>query len=323
MSLVVGHLLVVSLRSAVLLFVQDLGVSRRGSARTTEAYGRDLRQLADFAQERTGGDPPLDEVDVYLLRGFLATFARKTTAATVARKVSAIRAFFRFAEKRALVRENPAARLESPRVGRPLPTFLGVDAAKDVVEAPDLETPTGVRDRAILELLYGCGLRVSELAGLTLGSFEATHGVTMARVRGKGDKERRVPLGPPSASALRAWLDVRAAFVTTKRKPDAPPRELPNTVFLSSRGAPLGVRRIQDIVQKYGSEGAGRADLFPHALRHSCATHMLEGGANLRAIQEMLGHASLSTTQRYTHVSVEGMLRVYESAHPLAKAAAE
>jgi integrase/recombinase XerC len=314
---------VVSLRSAVLLFVQDLGVSRRGSARTVEAYGRDLRQLADFALERTGHDPPLDEVDVYLLRGFLATFARTTTPATVARKVSAIRAFFRFGEKRALVRENPAARLESPRAGRPLPTFLGVDAAKDVVEAPDLETPTGVRDRAILELLYGCGLRVSELAGLTLGSFETSDRVTMARVRGKGDKERRVPLGPPAEAALRAWLDLRASFPTKKAAKDAAPPKLPAALFLSSRGAALGVRRIQDIVHQYGALGAGRADLFPHALRHSCATHMLEGGANLRAIQEMLGHASLSTTQRYTHVSVEGMLRVYENAHPLAKAAAE
>jgi integrase/recombinase XerC len=314
---------VVSLRSAVLLFVQDLGVSRRGSARTTEAYGRDLRQLSDFALERKGDDPPLDEVDVYLLRGFLATFARTATPATVARKVSAIRAFFRFAEKRALVRENPAARLESPRVGRPLPTFLGVDAAKDVVEAPDLETPTGIRDRAILEILYGCGLRVSELAGLTLASFETTQQTTMARVRGKGDKERRVPLGPPAEAALRAWLKIRDTFSIKKQDKNGAAKPLPAAVFLSSRGAALGVRRIQDVVHQYGALGAGRADLFPHALRHSCATHMLEGGANLRAIQEMLGHASLSTTQRYTHVSVEGMLRVYENAHPLAKAAAE
>lgn len=307
-----------SLRAAVAQFVVDLGTSRRGSARTAEAYERDLRQLCDFALERTGADPDLGDVDVFLLRGFLGSLSRKVEPPTIARKISAIRALFRFLEKRGTLVDNPAALLESPKVRRPLPTFLGVDAAKDVVEAPDVDLAAGVRDRALLELLYGGGLRVSELASATLASFDPDSG--QIRVRGKGDKERLVPLGPPAIAALQAWLAIRANFGLTKspRRPAAP-RPVTDALFLSQRGAPLGVRRIQDLVHLYGALGAGRADLHPHALRHTCATHMLEGGAHLRAIQELLGHASLSTTQRYTHVSVEGMLRVYEGAHPLAK----
>ena len=311
-----------TLRAAVALFVVDLGTSRRGSPRTAEAYERDLRQLCDFALERTGGDPEAGDVDVFLLRGFLGSLSRKVEPPTIARKISAIRALFRFLEKRGVLTENPAALLESPRVRRPLPTFLGVDAAKDVVEAPDTDVAAGMRDRAILELLYGGGLRVSELASATLGSFDLDSG--QIRVRGKGDKERLVPLGPPAIAALEAWLAIRAGFGqgSAPRRSTAP-RLVTDALFLGQRGTALGVRRIQDLVHAYGALGAGRADLHPHALRHTCATHMLEGGANLRAIQELLGHASLSTTQRYTHVSVEGMLRVYESAHPLAKARAK
>jgi integrase/recombinase XerC len=278
-----------------------------------------LTQLADFALERTGAEPPLGDVDVFLLRGFLASLSRKVEPATIARKISAIRALFRFAQKRGLLTENPAALLESPRVRRPLPTFLGVDAAKDVVEAPDTDVASGVRDRAVLELLYGGGLRVSELANATLASLDLDSG--QIRVRGKGDKERLVPLGPPAIDALRAWLAIRGSFAASSAKSEAAKKPC-EAIFLGRRGTALGVRRIQDLVHAYGALGAGRADLFPHALRHTCATHMLEGGAHLRAIQELLGHASLSTTQRYTHVSVEGMLRVYESAHPLARAKA-
>lgn len=300
------------LSQAVALFVDDLDISRRGGPRTVAAYGRDLRQLAAFALDRTGADPALSDVDVYLLRGFLGSLGRTVSSATIARKISAVRTFFRFLERRALVRENPAALLEAPRVPRPLPTFLGVDAAKAVVEAPT-DDESGTRDRALLEVLYGSGLRVSELAGSRLEDLDLDVG--QIRVRGKGSKERLVPLGPPALAALRAWLSCRPGFLVEGRPTDA--------VFLGKRGTPLGVRRIQDLVHAYGALGAGRADLHPHALRHTCATHLLEGGAHLRAIQELLGHASLSTTQRYTHVSVEAMLRVYESAHPLSKVAAE
>jgi integrase/recombinase XerC len=275
------------------------------------SYRRDLEQLLAFARERLADDAPgAADLDLFVLRGFLGRLARTHQAASVARKVAAIRSFFRFLERRGEIAKNPAALLESPRVRRPLPTFLGVDAAREVMESPDESEDDGVRDRALLELLYGCGLRVSELAGLSLDDLDLTVGEV--RVLGKGKKERLVPMGPPAVDAVRAWLARRDLFAARAKRPT-------RAVFLGRRGSALGVRRIQTLVHRYGQAGAGRADLHPHALRHTCATHMLEGGANLRAIQEMLGHASLSTTQRYTHVSLEGVLRVYEAAHPLAK----
>ncbi|MEO8874813.1 MAG: tyrosine-type recombinase/integrase, partial [Polyangiaceae bacterium] len=208
-------------------------------------------------------------------------------------------------------KKNPASEIASPKVRRPLPTFLSVDAAKEVVETPELATAIGKRDRAILELLYGSGLRVSELAGISLSDMDLDS--ASARVRGKGNKERIVPLGGKCVDAIRSYLTERFTFVHPKRGTlDA------SALFVTTRGSRIGVRAIQTLVQQYGALGAGRADLHPHALRHTCATHLLDGGADLRAIQELLGHASLSTTQRYTHVSTEHLMKVYDSAHPLA-----
>jgi len=188
-----------------------------------------------------------------------------------------------------------------------------VDAAKQIVEAPEGTEPVALRDRAILELLYGSGLRVSELAGLSLSQVDLP-GAT-ARVLGKGAKERYVPLGGKCVAAMAAYFSVRSEL--RHRRTGAIDA---HAVFVSTRGARLGVRAIERLVAKYGALGAGRADLYPHALRHTCATHLLEGGADLRAIQELLGHSSLSTTQRYTHVSMDHLMRVYDSAHPLARA---
>ena len=191
--------------------------------------------------------------------------------------------------------------------------LLSVDAAKEVVETADPSTPLGARDRACLELLYGSGLRVSELCTLDVGAVDLL-GAT-ARVLGKGNKERIVPLGKPSVRALEDWLRVRATVVHPRRK-----TQDPTALLLTVRGARLFPRAVWDIVQRYGTTGAGRSDLHPHALRHTCATHMLDGGADLRAIQELLGHATLSTTQRYAHVSVGHLLRAYDAAHPMARA---
>ncbi len=212
--------------------------------------------------------------------------------------------------------KSPADELASPKVRRPLPTFLGVDAAQEVVESPgsDGDDASALRDRALLELLYGSGLRVSELCGLDVASLDLDGG--SARVVGKGNKERIVPLGGKCVDAVRAYLAVRAELVHPKTG-----AQDPRALLLSRRGARLGVRAVQLLVHRYGALGAGRADLHPHALRHTCATHMLDGGADLRSIQEMLGHASLSTTQRYTHVSMEHLMKVYDQAHPLARVA--
>jgi integrase/recombinase XerC len=294
------------LRVAIDRFVGRLEGERRASPHTVAAYRRDLAQLATFVEERRPSAKGIEDLDVLLLRGFLGTLARTHAPASIARKIAAVRALLHDAEQRGEVKKNVAAELALPKARRPLPTFLNVDAAAEVMTAPDGNDAEAVRDRAILETLYGSGLRVSELAGLDLGAIDLDS-APKVRVVGKGNKERIVPLGDHCVKALRAWLDARGELA---HEP---------ALFLSSRGKRLGVRRIQELVHKYGALGAGRGELHPHALRHTFATHLLDGGADLRAIQKLLGHASLSTTQRYTHVSVDHLLKVYDQAHPLAR----
>lgn len=306
------------LSSAILAFESHLRAERNASAHTVAAYGRDLRALDGFLRERRGipeGAPvALAAIDVYALRGHLGVLARTHAPPSVARKLAAIRTFFRFLVDRGHLAGSPADELASPKARRPLPTFLSVDAAKEVVEcATAADGPVGARDRALLELLYGAGVRVSELVGLDLGDIDLRAG--RARVLGKGRKERLVPFGDAARDALTEYLTVRPALAHPRTGAlDA------RALFVSVRGRRLPVRAVQLLVRAYGARGAGRADLHPHALRHTCATHLLDGGADLRSIQEVLGHASLSTTQRYTHVSVEHLLRVYDGAHPLARA---
>lgn len=294
-------------------FIAHLSSERRSPRNTVVAYERDLGQLAAFARERlekrslrTG------DIDIFVLRAWLGTAGRKLTASSVARKVASIRSFFRFLHKRGEVQRNPAAELVTPKVRRPLPTLLDVDAAKQVVEAPQSLDARAVRDCAMLELFYSSGLRVSELVALNRPDLDLD---SMAvRVIGKGNKERVVPFGRPCAEALQRYFARRGEF----RHPKTGFLDA-TAVFLSTRGRRILVREIQNLVHRYGALGAGRGDLHPHALRHTCATHMLGGGADLRAIQEMLGHSSLSTTQRYTHVSIEHLMKIYDQAHPLAK----
>ena len=292
-------------------FVDFLASERRASPHTVSAYRRDLGQLGQFIADTRGERLPLDAIDVYLLRQWLGALSRVVAPPSVGRKIAATKAFFRFLRRRGLVEKDPAAALASPKVRKPLPTFLGVDAARQVVETPTGDDPSSARDRAVLELLYGSGVRVSELVRLDRGHVDLDAG--LAHVLGKGKKERIVPLGRPTVKALRAYLLVRSSVPKPGSALDAA------ALFVTRRGARLGVRQVQLLVHHYGALGAGRADLHPHALRHTCATHMLEGGADLRAIQEMLGHASLATTQRYTHVSLEHLMKVYDGAHPLAK----
>jgi integrase/recombinase XerC len=303
----------VTIDESLAAFVLHLAAERRASPRTVTEYGRDIEGLATFARERspTAADD-VRAIDVYLLRAWLAALARRHAPSSIARKVAAVRTWMRWLRRRGHVPTCPADELATPRVRRGLPTLLSVDSAKEVVEAPASDTTFGLRDRAILELLYGSGLRVSELCGLDLDAVDLAG--STARVLGKGSKERMVPLGRRCVEALERWLAVRSMVVHPKRK-----TQDPRAVFLTPNGARLYVRSVQKLVHTYGGAGAGRADLHPHALRHTCATHMLDGGADLRAIQEMLGHASLSTTQRYAHVSMEHLMRVYDAAHPLAR----
>ena len=293
-------------------FRSYLESERRASPRTVHEYEADLRGLLAFTEER--GSKALGDVravDVYLLRGWLGLLARKHAPASIARKVAAVRTWMRWLRRKRVIETCPADELSTPKVRRGLPTLLSVDAAREVVEAPRVDTTLGVRDRAVLELLYGSGLRLSELCGLDLHTVDLRQ--AEARVLGKGNKERIVPLGQPCVEALSRWLQVRGELVNPRRP------EAANALFLTVTGRRLAGRGVGKLVSDYGKLGAGRADLHPHALRHTCATHMLDGGADLRAIQELLGHASLSTTQRYAHVSMEHLMRVYDAAHPLAR----
>jgi integrase/recombinase XerC len=298
-------------RDALARFLTYLETERRASSNTVTAYGCDLESLVDFltAREITGD---IRDVDLYALRGWLGELARTHAPSSVARKVAAVRSFMRWLRRRGVLDRSPAEELLTPKVRRPLPTLMSVDAAAQVMDNPN-DSPIGRRDRAVLELLYGSGVRVSELAGLSLADVDL--GARTVRVVGKGDKERVVPLGSKCLAALQAYLEVRPQLVHPKLH-----TQHARAVFLSLHGTRLGRRQVNTLVQLHGTLGAGRADLHPHALRHTCATHMLDGGADLRAIQDLLGHAKLSTTQRYTHVSVEQLLRIYDAAHPLARA---
>ena len=314
------------LRAQLERWLEYLRHERRASPRTVDHYGRDLRALADHLDRmvtaRGHADRAIDAavLDVLSLRGWLGEQARRCSTTTIARRISAVRGFYRFLRKRGEVARDPAAELASPKVRRGLPRVLHVDAARDLMTAP-IATPratpvaraqseaAALRDRALLELLYGAGIRVSEAASLDLDHVELD--AASARVLGKGSKERVVPLGPPAVVAIRAWLAVRPAMARTGRVLETP------ALFVGRGGTRLGVRHMETLVRRHGAV-TGRADLHPHALRHTCATHLLEGGADLRAIQELLGHASLSTTQRYTHVSMEHVMKQYDAAHPLA-----
>jgi integrase/recombinase XerC len=291
---------------AVSAFLSALAHERRASEHTVAAYSSDLSQLRSFAREKRPGPLEVRGVDVALLRGWLGSLAKTHAASSMARKIAAVRALYKWLMKTGAVEVDPARTLALPKVRKRLPTVLNVDAAREVMTAIEGDDAMSKRDRAMLELLYGSGLRVGELASLDVGDLDLRG--REARILGKGRKERVVPLGAPAVAAIEIWLEARREIAGG----DA------HALFLTKRGARVGPRAVQTMVRKAGVLGAGRGDLHPHALRHTCATHMLDGGAELRSIQEMLGHASLATTQRYTHVSMEQILRVYDKAHPLA-----
>jgi integrase/recombinase XerC len=295
-------------------FAQYLADERRSSPRTVETYIRDLRSFRAYVLEQ-GLPPDARALDIVALRGFLSSLFRSNQASTMKKKVSAIRSFFKFLLKRQMVDKNPAAGLRSPKIAKTLPRFLSVDQAFRVMEAPPKEDkrakPLKARDQAMLETLYGTGVRVGELAGMNVAHCDFSD--AEVRVLGKGGKERIVPLGKEAIQSLLAYLPERLALLRKAKAAE------PDALWLSQAGRRLSVRQVQNIVRRHGMQGAGRGDLHPHAMRHSCATHLLDAGADLRSIQELLGHSSLSTTQRYTHVSVDRLMEVYDKAHPLAR----
>ena len=295
-------------------FAQYLGDERRSSALTVETYSRDLRSFRSYVREQ-GLPADARKLDIVALRGFLASLFRDNQASTMKKKVSAIRSFFKFLLKRQVITQNPASGLRSPKIAKSLPRFLTVDQAFRVMDAPPKEEkrakPLKARDQALLETLYGTGVRVGELAGMNIEHCDLSE--SSVRVLGKGGKERIVPLGRSAVEAIQDYLPARRGLQVKAKDCD------PDALWLSRTGRRLSVRQVQNIVRRHGTLGAGRSDLHPHAMRHSCATHLLDAGADLRSIQELLGHSSLSTTQKYTHVSVDRLMEVYDRAHPLAK----
>ena len=298
---------------AIDAFLEHLESERRASPHTVVDLRRDLREprTPSCARQARARSRSSRDVDVYALRGWLGALARTHAPASSARAIAAVRTFLSARGARGASQGSDGARSASPKVRRPLPTFLSPSAAAEVVETPDGRA-AGLRDRAVLELLYGSGLRVSELCGLDLGDVDLRE--RRVRVLGKGNKERIVPLGGKAARRDRARTS-RCARAGHRGRQSTSPR----AASCRRAGGASACARCRSSSQRYGALGAGRADLHPHALRHTCATHMLDGGADLRAIQEMLGHASLSTTQRYTHVSIEHLMKVYDAAHPLAQ----
>lgn len=302
------------LTSQIDLFAEYLRSEKRSSPNTVEAYARDLNAFAEFVAEK---QLPLDarKLGLASLRGWLAVLFDTNSSNTLARKISSLRAFYKFLLKRRIAKENPASLLRMPKVTKPLPMFLTVDDAFRVVEGPTAAMegadPVRLRDRAMLELLYGAGIRVSELSSLSMHQLDMKS--RLARVIGKGNKERVIPLGKQCVDALEAYFAVRHRLHNPKTG-----ERVHDAVFLGVYGTRLTSRQVQSLVRKWGSYGAGRGDLHPHALRHTCATHLLDAGADLRGIQDLLGHASLSTTQRYTHVSIDRLMEVYDKSHPLA-----
>jgi len=302
-----------ALSEQIAAFETYLRSERRAAELTQRAYSRDLAGL--YAHLRDN-DLPLDAgaLELSHLRGYLAGLAQHARPATLGRKQASLRAFYRFLTRRGLCKRNPAALLRSPKLPRALPKVLAVDDAVAVVTQPDAAVHAALaqRDRAMLELLYGAGVRIAEVAALTLDALDLARGEV--RVHGKGSKQRVLPLGPACVAELSSYLAVRPEL----RHPKSGAQHA-RALFLGRYGSRLGVRQMRALVKRHGAHALGHTDLHPHALRHSCATHLLDAGADLRAIQELLGHASLSTTQRYTHVSVDRLLEAYARAHPLAR----
>jgi integrase/recombinase XerC len=291
-------------------FLVRLEHERRLSSNTVAAYRRDLMALRGYL-EAHHLDLDAEEITTHVLRSFLAEELRRVSHRTLERRLATLRAFFRDQVRRGALARNPAHALKNPRARRELPDFLSTEDVTRVIDGADGEGCFETRDKAILELLYGSGVRVGELAGITLASLDLRN--HRVKVLGKGGKERIVPFGQPAAEALEAWLVVRPSMTGKHGSQD------PEALFLGRYGTKLTPRQVQNIVRSRGASGALRADLHPHALRHSFATHLLDAGADLRSIQAMLGHSRLSTTQKYTHVTVDRLREAYARAHPLAR----
>ena len=298
-------------------FSEYLKYQRNASEHTLRNYISDLEQFYDYLCPRNANgarrDLNISEIDHITIREYMATlYQAKRKKTSISRKLATLRTFFRFLCREQVLEMNPARLVSSPRLEKRLPKVISIDEVFQFIETPDAETVLGKRDRAILELLYATGCRVSEVAGMNLEDIDFKH--ETIRVRGKGRKERFVPFGSKAKEALGRYIEVRERLLA--EAPDH--KREPRAVFFNYQGTRITTRSIGRLVDKYVKECAMANDISPHSLRHSFATHLLSAGADLRAIQELLGHARLSTTQIYTHVSIDQLMQVYDRAHPRA-----
>ena len=290
-------------------YLRHLSLEKNASPHTVKSYREDLTQAVQFFRTRLGqqaAEPA--RITTRVLRAYLAWLHEQGYArTTVARRLASVRSWLRYLCRRGVLADNPALGLRGPRQERRLPHFLGVEDLLRLLDAPSGDTPLGLRDRAILETLYSAGLRVSELTGLNLDDVDLAE--KTATVRGKGRRERLALLGPPSLEALRRWLAARDAVAGGKPS---------GAVFLNKNGTRLTSRSVGRLLTKYLARAGLDPRTSPHTLRHSFATHLLDRGADIRSVQELLGHRSLSTTQIYTHVTTQRLQESYQKAHPRA-----
>jgi integrase/recombinase XerC len=309
------------MREDVKAFLDYLRLNQNASPHTARAYESDLDQFVGYlaaARKKPGAQLSAEDIDATAVSGFLADLHRRgNSRASAARKLASLRTFFRYLRREGRMEDDPAALVGTPKRERKLPAHLAEQEMTRLLETPDVTTPFGRRDRAILELFYASGLRLSELVGLDLDDVNLSGRVV--RVLGKGGKERVVPFNKTAAQAIKAWLADLAGFAMLSiddTRHGAGRRALRRPLFVNYKGGRLSTRSVDRLVRKYVAQCSTRFGISPHALRHSFATHLLQRGADLRAIQELLGHARLSTTQRYTHVNATQLIEAYKKSHP-------
>lgn len=291
-------------------FTDWLDSEKGYSSHTIEGYKRDCLEFVDGVGS---GCQPTD-IDQVNIRKFVVSLHGRNTSTSIARKLSALRTFFKYLQRSGVISKDPSEGIRGPKVSKNIPVFLTVDEVFLLLETPAEQDTFMTRDKAIMELLYSTGMRVAELVSRNLADLDFD--TEMLRVRGKGDKERLVPVGRPAMEAIISWLPQRERLIIARGERG---RQIEKeAMFLNGRGGRLSTRSVERMVKTYGERAGIAQTVTPHALRHSFATHLLEMGADLRSVQELLGHASLSTTQRYTHVTLDRLAEVYDKAHPMA-----
>lgn len=297
--------------NAIEEFINFIRVERQYSNHSITAYAKDLSELAIYIDEEKLGSN-IKVVDFYVLRGFITTlYDKELSKSSIERKISTLKSFFKFLYRRGIIEDNPARMLKFPKKEKYLPNVFNVDDIFTLLDLPDKSTPMGMRDALILELLYGTGVRVSELVGLDRNAVDL-NGMRIL-VRGKGKKERIVPLAPELISLIKDYYKVMYDIVSEGRVVES------DALIINRLGTRMTDRTIRRVVEAYLKKAGLPLDYSPHSFRHTFATHLLEGGADLRSIQELLGHESLATTQKYTHSDLASLLKVYDETHPMAK----